>query len=363
MHILTDSNIGGAGHQLLALCKGLSRGDFETEIVLPQGAKLCAELKRAGINYTEVPHIADKSFSFSAVRVLRKIIKKRKPHIVHTHAALSGRIAAKIFGRCKIVYTRHSVFEPSEKQKKIKRFIGGANNFLSDAIIAVSPAAKENLITLGANEKKIHVIFNGMPPPKKFSQDEIAKLREKYKIEHDAFVISQIARLTEVKGQDYVLNIAKQTPAIILMAGMGESYEHLQARITNEKIENVRLLGFVENIDEIFAVTDIQISASFGTEATSLALVQGMSPGVPAVVTNYGGNPFVIENGENGLVIPVRDSNALLEATEKIRTAPVLYKKLSAGAQKIYEEKFTEQEMILKTEKLYRQILKEEKNA
>ena len=41
------------------------------------------------------------------------------------------------------------------------------------------------------------------------------------------------------------------------------------------------------------SITDVQANASFGTEATSLALLEGMSLGIPAVVSDFGGNPGV----------------------------------------------------------------------
>lgn len=360
LHILTDSNIGGAGHQLLALLdkqSGINSQTFEPIVVLPQNAKLTPVFQSQDITCVELPYLAENSFSLKAVSVLLTEIKKLRPHIIHTHASLSGRVAARLYKKCKIVYTRHSVFEPASWQKRfpMRNILGWINNYFSDAIIAVSPAAKDNLLALGTSGKKIHVIFNGTAPTKEYSGEELEQLRKKYDIPQGVFVLAQIARLTEVKGQNDVLDAAKNLPnAIVLMAGDGETRPHLEARIKNEGITNARLLGFVTDVSELLAVIDAQLSASFGTEATSMALIQGMSVGKPAIVTDYGGNPYVISNGENGLIIPIRSPKALAEAVNTLQNDPALYASISAKARQIYAARFTLEETVNKTEKLYR---------
>jgi glycosyltransferase involved in cell wall biosynthesis len=54
----------------------------------------------------------------------------------------------------------------------------------------------------------------------------------------------------------------------------------------------------VSEIYKIENIMDLQINASYGTEATSLSLLEGMCLGVPAVVSDFGGNPYVIEDGK-----------------------------------------------------------------
>jgi len=366
LHVLTDSNIGGAGHHLLALLdkeNGINRKKFDVTVALPENAKLLPSLLAQNINCVQLPHLAENSFSCAAVKILRREMAEYKPDIVHTHAALSGRVAAKIYGKCKIVYTRHSVFEPSGWQQRppAKWVFGLLNNMLSHRIIAVSPAAKDNLLALGTSAKKIHVIYNGMPPSREYTTAEQAQLREKYNIPKNAFVLAQIARLTEVKGHDDVLDAVKpltQTlpSVLVLIAGDGEHRAHLEQRIKNENITNVRLLGFVHEVEEILAIMDAGLSASFGTEATSLALVQGMSVGKPAIVTDYGGNPYVISPEKNGLVTPTRKPDALRDAIVKLQSDTKLYRQMCQQAKGTYRERFTIHEMIRKTEELYNEL-------
>ena len=355
LHVISDTNIGGAGHQLLTLLKGLDTTKYQIKAIVPEKSRLTKLLKQEGISLEEIPYIADTSFSIKAVWRLYKTIKKFKPDIVHTHAVLSARIAARIYGSL-IIHTRHSVFPLTKWQKRLKIFTHLTETLLGGKIIAVSPAAKDNLTEMGISEKKIKVVYNGVPEVKACTEDEKQLIRAKHGIPPEKFVFAKIARLDAVKGHDYVLDAAKKIDGFFLFAGAGERMEAIAKRIETEAIQNVRILGFVEQIEEILNIADALVLASFGTEATSLALLQGMSLGKPAVVTDYGGNPYVIENERNGLLVPVKNSELLIKAMNRLIHEKNLYESLGKNARNTYKERFTEKSMVKQTTELYNEL-------
>ena len=101
------------------------------------------------------------------------------------------------------------------------------------------------------------------------------------------------------------------------------------------------------------SITDIQANASYGTEATSLALLEGMSLGIPAVVSDFGGNPGVIKNGENGFVVPQCDSHSLADKIQLLLDDEQLYREMSEKSLKIFSQAFTAKAMTKQTEKIY----------
>ena len=359
LHIITDTNIGGAGTHLLTLLDAIDRKIFTLDAVLPKGSKLITELANRDVNYITADNIAEKSFSHSGCHELVSLIKDIRPDIVHTHASFSGRIAARLCKR-PIIYTRHSVFEPPPKTTRfpLKNIMGLTNRIFSDKIIAVSPAAKENLIRQGTPRELIKVIFNGVPPTKQYSAAEKTALRHKYNISEESFVISHIARLDDIKGHDYTLDAAKMwqndLSIICVIAGSGPMETHLRKRIKNEAIKNVIMPGFVQPIGDLLNITDLQINASYGSEATSYALLEGMSLGIPMVVSDFGGNPFVVTNMKNGLLFPQKDGKALGEAVLKIKNDRGLYHQLSQEASEEYNKRFRADIMAREIEKLYR---------
>lgn len=343
---------------LLHLLDAYDKTAFAMEVVIPENARLKPLLAERNVVFYEAPNIADKSFSLKGILTLCRIIKKVKPDIVHTHGSFAGRIAARL-NRVKVVHTRHCAFPVASWKKRfpIKQILGVINNSLSDLIIAIAPAAAENLVDMGTKKAKIRTLFNGTPPVREYSLKEIESIKEKYRIPPDAFAFSICARLVEVKGHDDILEVAKIVPeALIIVAGDGERRAHLEKRISGENISNVRLVGFVENDNELIAATDAQLNASFGTETSSLVLIRGMSAGKPAVASDFGGNPYLIENEVNGLIFTTRDATSMAAAIKRLMTDYDLYKKMSIAARQVYEERFTDRIMASNTEAVYNEV-------
>ena len=98
LQVSSDTNIGGAGKCILTYLKHFDRSKLEVAVVLPKNSMLRAEIDALGIKIFEVDGMADKSLDFGAVKDLVRIFKEFKPDIVHTHASMSARIAARLFG-------------------------------------------------------------------------------------------------------------------------------------------------------------------------------------------------------------------------------------------------------------------------
>ena len=364
IEVSSDTNIGGAGKCLLTLLENFDYSKFEVKVILPQNSLLKPHIDAMGIEVIEVDGIADKSLDIKAISELKKIFVREKPDLVHTHASMSARIAARQAG-AKVVYTRHSVFPPS---KKISvgpgKIINGAiNNYLADGIIAVAEAAKENLTDTGVSEKKIRVILNGVDGLQPANEFQKLEIRKRFGVKIGEKVISIVARLEDIKGHEYFIEAAKELldkgiKLRFFIAGTGSYEEVLKQKVTALGLDDsVIFTGFIKDVDKLMSITDIQVNASYVTEATSLALLEGMSIGVPAVVSDFGGNPGVIKNGVNGFVVPKQNSKALAEGIEKLLTNSALYKKMKASAIEVFNETFTAKAMTRNTERYYLEVL------
>jgi len=358
INVISDSNIGGAGRMLLVFLRNFDRSKIDMTVLLPTGAELIKELEELGIRTLTMDGLAEKSFDRSAVKTLRKIFRDEKPDIVHTHASMSARIAAKA-EKIKIVYTRHSVFpnSPAKTRFPFKQLFGAVNNYYADEVIAVSPAAKDIIVEAGQSPRKVKVIYNGVDALKKPSSAEKAAARAVYGLNENDFVCGIFARLTPVKGHEYVLQAAEmlknESDIKFVIAGTGEIEDELIKQAADMSLENVVFTGFLSDVETLMGATDLQLNASYGTEATSLALLEGMSIGIPAIASSFGGNPYVILNGKNGLIFPEKDAAALAEAIRKLYSDKELYAQMSENAVRIFNEKFTAAEMTKNIEELY----------
>lgn len=360
IEVSSDSNIGGAGKCLITLLKNFDYEKFDVKVILPPGSLLKPEIEKLGIRVIEVCGIAEKSIDKKSIREFKRIFKIEKPDLVHTHASMSARIAARSAG-AKVVYTRHSVFPPSKRLTTFpgKQINGLINNYYSDSIIAVAEAAKDNLTDTGVNEKKINVILNGVDGLASADDEEKKNIRRRFGICEGEKVVSIVARLEDIKGHDYFAEAAKiltdkGIKAKFVIAGTGSYEKSIKEKIVKMGLsETVLFTGFITDVDKLMNITDIQVNASYGTEATSLALLEGMSIGVPAVVSDFGGNPGVIKNNENGFVVPKQNSRALADGIEKLICDEELYKKMSERSREIFKTMFTSAVMTKNTEELY----------
>lgn len=358
VEVSSDTNIGGAGKCLITLAEYHDRERFNMTVVLPKNSLLKPHIEDLGVRVMEADGIAEKSLDFGSVRKLKQIFRELKPDLVHTHASMSARIAARQYG-AKVVYTRHSVFEPSPKISRGigKKINGIINNHYADAIIAVAEAAKDNLTATGVSADKITVILNGVSGLIPDCGSLRSETRAHYGVGENDKVVSIVARLEDIKGHDYFIDAAKQfngQGVKFIIAGTGSYEEHLKQRVRDEDLtDTVIFAGFVRDIERLMNITDVQVNASFGTEATSLALLEGMSLGIPAVVSDFGGNPGVIADGINGFITPAKNADAIAEKLRLLLDDRDLYAQMKHNSVEIFNSKFTAEVMTRNTEKLY----------
>ena len=371
LNIISDTNIGGAGRVILNYLKYADRGQFEIQVAVPRGSALKGPLEGAGVQVWEVDGIADRSYDRRDVGVLKELIGRVAPDLVHTHGCLSGRIAAKS-RRVPVVYSRHSAFPVPARLKYppgrwVNRFL---NERYADRIIAVSPATRDNLVEGGVSPRKITVVMNGVEPVPERSPQERQALRERLGLPEGAVLFGILARIEDYKGHLYLVQAARilkergRTDFRILVAGTGAFEEEVARAVAEQGVEElVTLLGFREDVAELLNILDVQLNASWGTEATSMALLEGMSLGLPSIASDYGGNPWVVRHGDNGLLFPSRDAAALAAAMERLMDDSGARAAMGARAKEIFQQEFTGQRFARNTEQVYLEILKGAKHG
>lgn len=360
LNIISDTNIGGAGKVLLNYLEGTDREHFETLFAVPAGSLLKAPLEAAGGTVFEVPGMADRSYHRDDVKALRELISRLDPDIVHTHGSLSGRIAGKKCGKT-VIYTRHSAFPVSAKLRYppgrwLNRFM---NTRYADHIIAVSPAAAENLTDAGVPAQRITTMMNGVSPMIRADEAACRALRQELGIQDGDFVMGIVARLEPYKGHAIILEALESLRAEgrnckLLVAGTGSCAEALRQETRDRALEDaVTFLGFRKDVASILSILDLQLNASYGTEACSMSIIEGMSMGLPAVVSSYGGNPWLVTDGEDGLVFESRSAAALHDAVARLMDDRLLLRQLGEHALETYSRRFTAEIFARQVEQVY----------
>ena len=370
VNVISDTNIGGAGKCVIYFSQNYDKEKFDVTVVLPKGSALIEELQKTPVKIIEIDGLKDKSWDFGSLFPLIRILRQENPDIVHTHASSTARLAARFVKNAKIVYTRHCAYPVSERIKKGMGhfFYKHINELLADRIIAVGNAAEENLLEGGIDKEMITTFFNGVEKVKETSKEEKKKLREKYHIKEEEKVIGIVARLEEVKGHDTFIESAKilleekKINAKFFILGTGSEEERLKQKVKDLGLsDRIIFTGFVKNVGDYLNIFDVQVNCSFGTETSSLSLLEGMSIGVPAVASNYGGNPYLIKEGENGYIVPIQSARETAEAIARILNNTEVQKHMHQKSVEIYEEKYTVERYTKNVERIYEEMASEPK--
>ncbi len=365
LNVLSDTNVGGAGRLLTNYLRNFDRTKFDVGVILPRDSALKPYIEAEGYSVIEIEHGRDKSFDMKAVGEIMRVIKSEKPDIVHTHSSFAGKLAAYLCRVPRRFYTRHSAFEPPKRLTTFpgKQINGFVNNTLATDIVAVAKAAADNMTDTGVDPRKITIIINGSEETRRISDAERRELKKSLGIGESTFVCGISARLEPYKGHSYLLDTAKEVIAakpdtVFLFVGDGSCRDELHEKARSLGIsDKIIFTGFVSDVAPYYNIMDLNLNCSWGTETSCLALSEGMSISLPAVATTYGGNPYMITDGVNGLLVPEKDSQRMADAILRLIDDRELLQTLSVGARRMYEEKFTARVMTRHLEDLYEKSL------
>lgn len=362
LHVISDTNIGGAGVLLCNLLTCADREQFEISVALPEESALLPRIEGLGVSVIPLTHGEDRSTDLRAIPEITSILRRLRPHILHTHSALYARIAGKLCRVPVAVNTRHCADQATPPSRKM-RLAGYLERMSETHTIATADYVKDVLVARGLDARRIHVIHNGSLPIPPLSPGERNSLAHELGIDPSRLVVGMIARLAEGKGHETFLRAAarclRQSADVeFLIAGDGEKQDVLH-RMAKELgvVHRVRFLGFRADAGRIMNLLDVNVNCSARSETSSLSLSEGMSLGVVPVVTDCGGNPFMAGFGKCGAVFPVGDSEALAETLLSLSRNKSRLATLSAACRRRFAEHFTAESMTAKTEALYRRLL------
>jgi glycosyltransferase involved in cell wall biosynthesis len=175
-------------------------------------------------------------------------------------------------------------------------------------------------------------------------------------------VIGAISRLAWKKGIRHLIEatpyILESAPdAHVVIAGDGPLRAELEANADALGVrDRVLFLGSRADTIELMAAFDVFVLPSV-VEGMSNALLEAMAVGRPVVVTDVGGNPEVVVDGETGLVVPPADPHQLAASIVKLLEAPELAAEMGAAGRRRVLEHYQIDVMTRRIEELYEELL------
>lgn len=355
---------GGVCTHILDLCKEFVKN--HKVVLVADGTDYLPQIQQIpGLIYVELPFDAmeaNKLTMFKCRRQLAKLCKEHKIDIIHLHGQRLIPVAwmLRMFNRIPFLWTNHIDAIPNHqlmaKMWKIMRF----------PIISVSRELKLDLINrLNIDERYITVVTNGvdLSALQPLTEDEKAAIREKFGVTPGAYVISEVARLTPVKGQHLILQsvhtLMQKHPQLnlqILLAGTGDN-EWFEKNVLNRIPElgvNCRYLGYA-NPREVYGISDLAVMPTFH-EGFLISSLEAFSMHCPVVRSN---TPGYTEMLETALIWPLKQPEKLPELIEYAIFNPEKMQQMADRGAEDVARRFTKEITAKNTLAVYKRILGE----
>jgi len=378
VRIITRLNIGGPALHAILLNEGLNDGEFDSRLIAGRCDKDEGDMAyladEKGIGLVVIPQLKREidiwNDLIAFIRIF-KLIRKEKPHIVHTHmakAGVLGRLAATLLRVPVKVHTFHGhVFHSYFGAAKTKTFlfIEKVIARFTDRIIVVSVKIKDEICERFklTEKEKISVIGLGLDL-KHFENKNGNGFKKKLGINKDALLVGIIGRLTAVKNHRLFLDaiglLKEEVPdlnAKFLIIGDGELREELENYATALNIKDwIRFVGWQKDMPAAYADLDIVALTSFN-EGTPLALIEAAASQKAVIATSVGGVPDLIENEKTGLLINSNDPLQLKDAILTLLRDEQLRKRLGQAGRLHVSDSYSKERLIKDIRDFYKRLL------
>ena len=291
-----------------------------------------------------------------------QLCKKEKPIIVHSHTPKAGIIAmlgAKLAG---VPIRLHTVAGlPLMETTGLKRkLLNGVEKFTYLFATKVYPNSKGLYDFILANqfttENKLKIIANGSSngidtshfSPEIITQDECTNLKVKLGILPEDFVFIFVGRLVGDKGINELVVAYSQLKApnskLLLVGPLETELDPLQPEILKEIESNPNIInvGFQSDVRPYFAISDCLVFPSY-REGFPNVVMQAGAMGLPCIVSDINGCNEIIIEGENGVIIPVKNAEAIKVAMFKMRNDVQSCQKLKKNSRTFIQQRYEQQ--------------------
>ena len=361
LQLISSGGYYGAENMLLNLCASQEQAGCRNSLQLFYNVHLpnvefFERARRRGLSVRLV-HCKGRA-DWHAVRQIEEYIREDEIDLVHTHgykADLYGYLAAWRMDK-PVVATCHNWVGGTAAlgiYNQLDRMVMKKFN----ALAAVSDTVAERLRGYGVSAEKIRTIANGIDVQSFESARPLPVLQG-----DRGPVIGMVARLDVQKGFEYFLRAVRDLRGTfnglkVVIVGEGPDRERIEGLIQECGLqESVVLAGQQTDMPGAYAAMDLFVLPSLN-EGMPMTILEAMAASKPVIATRVGAIPRVINHGENGLLVDVRDSDGLRDAIESLLRDPERRRRMGDQAREWVKKNFTSQAMALKYREMYDEVL------
>ncbi|MFO0817183.1 MAG: glycosyltransferase family 4 protein [Pirellulales bacterium] len=241
---------------------------------------------------------------------------------------------------------------------------------LADALVAPSPAIRDEMLEAGYSEARTRFLPNGVcVEPPRDSAMRLAARRALAESNPDLAtteyspVVVYTGRLHEAKG---LHDLIKAWPAVLArwpyarlwLVGDGPEREELYESILELGLRGiVSMPGAFDDVQDVLNAADVFVLPSY-QEGMSISLLEAMATGVPVVASDIPGNRLLVEHDRHGLLTPVREPLKIAQAIHDVLSQPARAMARVAAAYQRVQNEFSLERMAMEHMRLFDEVIR-----
>ena len=373
LHIIYALGTGGLENGLVHLINGTPANRYRHAIVcLTKAEAFAGRITAPDVEVHELGMQPGRDWA--AYRRLWLLLRKMRPAIVHSRnlAALEAQLVTCLVPGIRRVHGEHGRDMNDLDGGNFKyRLLRKGMRFVVHRYTAVSRDLAGYLVrAIGVKPARLKQIYNGIDQARfypRLSDDEGAEhFPDGFLPERDALIAGTVGRLAEVKNQRIILEAAAQaltaSPALrerlrLVIVGEGVMRESLESLAQELGLKELLWMpGDRNDIPGLLRAMDVFLLPSLG-EGISNTLLEAMATGLPVIASRVGGNPELVQERENGLLVPVGDRAALCDAMLELFESPERRRRMGANGAAFVTGNFSWTRTVLSYLEVYDDLL------
>lgn len=363
LYLLETGGPGGAERVLLDLADNLGP-DWQAIVGVMKSGWLRSNATAAGI-----PCVMVHGGGLGDVGVLGNLLEAVAAHeiaVIHAHEFYMGLVGAVVSlatGVPLVVTVHGKQYYPDKRRRRAACRMVATQ---AAALVTVSQDLRRFFCrTTGTPLERVRVIYNGIDLRHRGEPGRNLGLLDSVRIPRSAQIVGTVGNLYPVKGHLDLIRAARtileRRPAThLVILGRGALHDTLVAEAEALGLrDRVHLLGYREDVNEWLATMDVFAMPSL-SEGLPLSLLEAMSSGVPVVVTDVGGMPEVVQDGETGFVVPPGNVGALADRISFLLGDPARAARMGVAARELVADRFQLDRMVAQYRDLYSRAARRE---
>lgn len=328
LQAMAGADHGGAEAFFERLALALERAGIEQQVLIRRNARRSAHLKDGGVAVTELGFGGP--LDFATHLGFRRAIDRFKPKVVLTWMNRATRFCPISTRQSFIHVGRLGGYYDLKYYRRCHHLIGNTQD-ICDWIIGQ-----------GWSSERVHYVPNFV------AEDAAVPVhRDTFSTPPNAPLILALGRLHKNKAFDVLIRAVAAIPDVYLwIAGQGPLRGELEGLASHLGVmPRVRFLGWRDDVAALYAAADVFVCPS-RHEPLGNVVIEAWAQAIPVIAAAAQGPLQLIEDGRDGILVPVDDAAALGIAIRRLLFERDLAENIGAAGRRAYEQRFTEAAVV-----------------